>query len=551
MYPNSRQYRKKITVSAASATQTDFQKNITVSFVSGKMATDFSDLLFEDGAGNNIPYWVESYTSSSSASVWVLLPTTHTYQEQFIFMYYGASGSVSSASDIDSVMDNGLRAFLYDGTGFNTYYGTTIDTSVSHAWGSGTVSINGISIGSDTCSIKWQGWVLPYGTGNTVFYTTSDDGQRLYLNSSLVINNWVDQGDTERNYTYNLQGPTKYEYQWYENGGGATAKQGWDPVSGGKVYPIPSTYLRCRKYLSSEPSMTFGSEEESGDIDVGAYKASGGVVSYVDGRIIHTFYNSGNFVLGENITADYLIVAGGGGGGSFGGGGGGGGVLTDTNHSLSSGSYPITVGNGGQGQQTYNSGNPGANGGNSVFGTFTAIGGGGGGTRAGGGSVGHNGENGGSGGGGSPEDSGTKTIGGTATSGQGYDGGSSLEYGWGGGGGGGAGAVGGDTSGSSSSQVAGSGGAGIASSISGSSAYYAGGGGGCQYSGGTGAAGTGGIGGGGDGSRTGNGSNGQTGTGGGGGGSNAGAYVGGNGGSGIVIISYSASVYRPQIITLM
>lgn len=257
---NNRNFRKAITVGTASATMSNFQKKITVAYDSD-MAADFSDLLFETSAGVNIPYWIESKTNSSTASIWVLLPTTSTSSTQTIYMYYGYDGTATSPSNIDDVMDAGLRFFYYDGTGFNTYQGTGIDTSVSHGWGSGVVSIAGVGNQSDTCSIKWKGWVKPQGLGNTVFYTTSDDGQRLYVGGSLIINNWVDQGDTEKSYTYNLQDIKTYEYQWYENGGGATARMGWDSVNASKVYPIPSTYLRCCKYLSTEPSMTFGSEE--------------------------------------------------------------------------------------------------------------------------------------------------------------------------------------------------------------------------------------------------------------------------------------------------
>lgn len=260
VYSNGRSYRKPVTIGTGSANDTNFQVKVTVTFESGKMNADFSDIYFEDSSGNRLDYWIETYTASTTAQVWVEAPTISTSTAQTIYMYYG-KGDATTESDIDSVMQAGLRAFLYDGTGFNTYLGTTVDTNVSHDWGGGTVSINGVGNQSNTCSVIWRGWVKPNGLGNTVFYGSSDDGQRLYLNGGLVINNWSDQGTTERSYTYNLQSVTAYEYQYYENGGGAVAKMGWDPVNAGKSYPIPSTYLRCRKYMSSEPSITVGSEE--------------------------------------------------------------------------------------------------------------------------------------------------------------------------------------------------------------------------------------------------------------------------------------------------
>lgn len=260
-YPNGYAYRKPVTVGTSASAIANFQVKVTVTFETGKMNADFSDLYFTDDAGNALSYWIESKTNSVTAQVWVKIGTTSTSVVQTIYMYYGKTDA-TTASNIDNVMDAGLRAFLYDGTAFNTYLGTVVDTSPSYDWGSGTISIGGVGNQSDTASIIWRGWVKPDGLGNTVFYTSSDDGQRLYLNGGLVIDNWVDQGTTERSYTYNLQVPTAIEYQYYENGGGAVARLGWDSVNNAKVYPIPSTYLRCRKYLATDPTITVGSEQQ-------------------------------------------------------------------------------------------------------------------------------------------------------------------------------------------------------------------------------------------------------------------------------------------------
>lgn len=227
------------------------------------------------------------------------------------------------------------------------------------------------------------------------------------------------------------------------------------------------------------------------------------------------------------IPVDYLVVAGGGGGGNAiggeggGSGGGAGGVLSGTGYAAATGTaLTVTVGGGGGAQ---------ANGANSVFASFTAIGGGKGG---GSGAVG----SGGSGGGQLCYlDSGP----GSGTAGQGYAGGSGAGSGAAGcaGGGGGAGAVGG----TATTAVAGSGGVGVSNSISGAAVTYGGGGGGSCYSGGTG--GTGGTGGGGAGRAGGGGvgGNGTDNTGGGAGGGGGTASSGGTGGSGIVILKYEDS----------
>lgn len=144
----------------------------------------------------------------------------------------------------------------------------------------------------------------------------------------------------------------------------------------------------------------------------------------------------GLYDIGPNALPDvrYLMVGGGGAGGKEGqsGGGGGGGILfDDTGVALAAGTYTVNVGDGGRDN------NPGQNGDDTTFHTYTALGGGGGGSI----SAKNNfpGQNGGTGGGGAARDSDSSTsVGGTGS--QGGDGGDGSIYsgqGYGGGGGGG------------------------------------------------------------------------------------------------------------------
>ena len=223
-------------------------------------------------------------------------------------------------------------------------------------------------------------------------------------------------------------------------------------------------------------------------------------------------------------SVDYLVVGGGGGGGFDGAGGGGGGQVKTGSLSLASGSYAVTIGNGGTNGTSY--GSQAANGGSTTLSLPTpivSIGGGGGGSK------GANGASGGNGGGG-----GHSNYAGAAGAVGGFAGGNAN--GDGGGGGGGAGTAG------ASGSAGRNGGDGVLSSISGSATYYGGGGGGGSY-GNTGTA-LGGIGGGG---RGGLGNSplavvGTPNTGGGGGGAGeAQSNPGRSGGSGVVIVRYLGS----------
>ena len=234
--------------------------------------------------------------------------------------------------------------------------------------------------------------------------------------------------------------------------------------------------------------------------------------------------------------ADIMLVAGGGAGagsltatlGARGGGGGAGGLIFLQNYELTPGSYALEIGTGGA--------STGANGEDTTFGSFTAVGGGGGGggnnlsTRLG--------RDGGSGGGGSGNQA--NYAGGDGTVGQGTSGGAGFGGNASQGSGGGGGGFSQAGFSASSINIGGNGGSGFnASSYCGigfgDGGWGAGGGGG---SGNTGTSGIGGQGGGGNGVTVGSGGDAMANTGGGGGGvRNSGDFVKvGYGADGIVVI---------------
>ena len=209
--------------------------------------------------------------------------------------------------------------------------------------------------------------------------------------------------------------------------------------------------------------------------------ASGGSTPPVNGSIDGLTITGGIYNPPLNNNVDLLLVGGGGSGGNHSttngnGGGGAGGLLYGSNINLSTGSYPIVIGQGGTAVSNATAGN-GNKGTSSTFGTiYIAHGGGGGGSTG----VAFNAavNNGGSGGGKAESQTGpglpTQTSQSGAT-GYGNQGGANSQ-GWTGAGGGGAGSAG--VGGSGGTAPAGDGGQGRAYDISGTMRWYAGGGGG-------------------------------------------------------------------------
>jgi hypothetical protein len=139
----------------------------------------------------------------------------------------------------------------------------------------------------------------------------------------------------------------------------------------------------------------FGFGSSGGGAAAEAFSATGGAKMETGGYVYHLFYDgltSDNFVVNSGSTLiTYVVVGGGGGGGNgltgnnsnhhAGGGGGAGGYRTGTS-TVSSGTYPVTCGTGGAGNDAPRSGPTpgfGAKGNDSTLGLSTPVVGSGGG----------------------------------------------------------------------------------------------------------------------------------------------------------------------------
>jgi len=151
------------------------------------------------------------------------------------------TGNVWSFTTVAAGAGTGLTGDYYDNIDFTSYVLTRVDATVNFNWGSGSPDP---SIGADTFSVRWTGQVEPLYSETYTFYTTSDDGVRLWVDSQLVVDSWIDQGPTEHSGTIALTAGVKYDIQmdYYENGGGAVAELRWSSASQAKEI-IPQSQL--------------------------------------------------------------------------------------------------------------------------------------------------------------------------------------------------------------------------------------------------------------------------------------------------------------------
>jgi hypothetical protein len=100
------------------------------------------------------------------------------------------------------------------------------ETTVAYDWGSGSPS--GTGVGPDQFSVRWTKTINPSQSGTYNFTVRADDGIRLSVDGTVVINQWRDQSATT--YTasrFLAAGSHTIVAEYYESGGSAVASVGY------------------------------------------------------------------------------------------------------------------------------------------------------------------------------------------------------------------------------------------------------------------------------------------------------------------------------------
>jgi beta-glucosidase len=124
-------------------------------------------------------------------------------------------------------------------------------------------------VNANQWSAKWTGSITAPATGEYTFSLTSDDGSRLFVGGTQVIDNWREQGATTETAKVTLTaGPAvAFEVDYYQNGGGDTLGLGWRLP--GQVSLIDEAVALAR---SSDVAVVF----------VGAFESEGADLADID-----------------------------------------------------------------------------------------------------------------------------------------------------------------------------------------------------------------------------------------------------------------------------
>ncbi len=137
----------------------------------------------------------------------------------------------------------GCSAGVYDAQYFNnkTLTGTPAidrcESTINNTWGSGSPDP---AINADGFSARWTG-TFSFAGGPFTFTATTDDGMRVFVDGTAVIDQWHDQtGPTTYSATTSLAaGAHQVKVEYYENTGSATAQVSWAAGTANNQPPVP------------------------------------------------------------------------------------------------------------------------------------------------------------------------------------------------------------------------------------------------------------------------------------------------------------------------
>lgn len=120
----------------------------------------------------------------------------------------------------------GLQADYYKGSRFEEAVLSRTDPAIDFDWGAGYPAEE---VGPGHFSVRWQGEIHAPVSGSYTFIATNDDGIRVIVNGSKIIDSWDDQPATERSapITLTVGKPADIIVEYYKATPGATVRLAW------------------------------------------------------------------------------------------------------------------------------------------------------------------------------------------------------------------------------------------------------------------------------------------------------------------------------------
>ncbi len=120
----------------------------------------------------------------------------------------------------------GLTGEYYEGMNFQTLFTSRTDSVVNFNWGM-DAPMKGMT--EDTFSVRWKGKLLAPETGEYTINTMTDDGARVWIDTTQIINDWTDHAPLLNTGKVTLEAGKIYNitFEYFDYKMGAVAQLHW------------------------------------------------------------------------------------------------------------------------------------------------------------------------------------------------------------------------------------------------------------------------------------------------------------------------------------
>jgi hypothetical protein len=256
------------------------------------------------------------FVASTSLNEGTVIPAGQTVTETVLFQPT-ADGLYTDAWTIGSTDGGGATNVTFtgkagSGTGLQGNYFATanlsgpvvlsrVDPQINFDWGGGAP---GPSLPSTNFSVRWTGQIEAVYTEQYTFTTSADDGVRLWVNGTLLVDDWVPQPTTTKTATINLIAGQKYDIkvEYFQATGGDVCKLQWSSPST-PIQFVPAYWLFPTGYGATDggaPSDSGSVTPDAGTVDAAVGDGGGGTTGGGNGSSSGTTGNSSSGTTGSS-----------------------------------------------------------------------------------------------------------------------------------------------------------------------------------------------------------------------------------------------------------
>lgn len=208
------------------------------------------------------------------------------------FTSVGGSIGVSYSYNSQLPSNQGLSGFYFNDDGnkiFDSYESPSLNRSDSQIVFNWLENEPYGSVRKDNFNVRWVGYLTVPATGTYKFGTRADDGTKVWVNNSLVFDNWVDQPmpaspGFQNSIALSAGQTVPIKVEYYENGGAAAVELWADgpfgPSNSQKQAHVPASWLT--RDLPGLPDGWALSADVDGDLGYTFAQISDGSVSVID-----------------------------------------------------------------------------------------------------------------------------------------------------------------------------------------------------------------------------------------------------------------------------